>query len=255
MSEIVLGTEEIVYYQSKVELESLSASVHGINMEQDILRIARVSSPENKDSTNTNLIKYLIENGHWSPFEMATMVVMIKTTLPIASQCMRHRSFSFQQFSQRYSDISKLDGSVCLIEPRKEHPKNRQGSLTFSIEELNDPSGAAQLFLRDQKEVWEFTKRKYDHNVARGIAKECARVLLATCLTETVFYMTGTIRSWIHYIQVRKGHGTQEEHAQLARELYKVFKNSCPIICKTLEKMEHTKAAQIEWLKTNQMLV
>lgn len=171
---------------------------------------ARVSNPENQASTETapRLLAYLVRNHHWSPFEMASMTLEITTTRDVARQILRHRSFSFQEFSQRYAAV--VAPSV-LREARLQDPKNRQASCETADESLQ------RWWEQAQGAVSDHAKEAYEQALARGIAKEVARAVLPEGTTESVLYMAGTIRSWIHYCQLRTGIGTQKEHREVAQ--------------------------------------
>jgi len=174
------------------------------------------------NETSEKLIKYLIKHQHWSPLEMATMCLEIETTRDIARQILRHRSFSFQEFSQRYADPTK-DLAFETRQARLQDEKNRQNSI---------PTTDVQLqFEWDnrQREILELVKRNYKWAIDNGIAKEQARAILPEGLTMSRMYMSGTLRSWIHYIQLRSGNGTQLEHMQIARECAKVIAEVFPL--------------------------
>jgi thymidylate synthase (FAD) len=183
-----------------------------------------VSNPSNQINSETSekLIKYLIKHQHWSPLEMATMCLEIETTRDIARQILRHRSFSFQEFSQRYADPTK-DLEFVTREARLQDEKNRQNSIKTDnyllIFEWNDR----------QKQIIDLVKRNYEWAINRGIAKEQARALLPEGLTMSRMYMSGTLRSWIHYIQLRSGNGTQLEHIEIAKECAKVIAEVFPL--------------------------
>ena len=170
--------------------------------------MARISNPDNQNNTQTSarLIKYLIEHQHWSPFEMVNMCVEINTTRSIAAQILRHRSFSFQEFSQRYADASQLGSSV-MPELRLQDRKNRQNSIEVEEEDL---------FLKDRiRYLYRHSEEVYKALLEAGVAKECARDVLPLG-TPTRLYMNGTLRSWIHYCQLRCANGTQKEHKVIA---------------------------------------
>jgi thymidylate synthase (FAD) len=199
------------------------------NAEDLIAYMARVSNPANQNNTETSakLIKYLIDHKHWSPFEMVNMCVEIETTRSIAAQILRHRSFSFQEFSQRYSDVSNI-GTAVVPALRRQDTKNRQNSI-------DDLDGYLSLTL--QSEIQEhFAKGQqiYNRLISQGVAKECAREVLPLA-TPTRMYMNGTIRSWIHYCQLRCANGTQEEHRIIAREVYKLLEEHLPNVCVSLQ--------------------
>jgi thymidylate synthase (FAD) len=186
---------------------------------------ARVSNPSNQDNPSVaKLLAYCIKHAHWSIFEMATMTLEIVTTRTVGAQILRHRSFSFQEFSQRYAQAQ--DYVQC--EARRQDDKNRQNS----IDDLS--SDDKVWFINAQSDVWEHAKRLYDLAIRKGIAKECARMLLPLN-TQTTMYMTGSIRSWIHYIQLRSGNGTQAEHMEIANAAKAIFCEKFPDIAAALE--------------------
>ena len=191
---------------------------------------ARVSNPANQNNEKTapKLLGYLIREGHWSPFEMVSVTMEIKTTRDISRQILRHRSFSFQEFSQRYA-IS--EGFVRDREARTQHPKNRQ--LSLPIEDPNDLRQEDWNML--QAEVVNHSVKKYEQALEMGIAKEQARALLPEGLTETTLYMAGTLRSWIHYCNLRRGHGTQKEHIIIADKCWDVLGTHFPDIVEAVE--------------------
>jgi thymidylate synthase (FAD) len=185
---------------------------------------ARVSNPSNQLNSETaeKLIKYLVKHQHWSPLEMATMCLEIETTRDIARQILRHRSFSFQEFSQRYADPTK-DLEFVTREARLQDPTNRQNSIS-----------GAELFVqyewnRKQQELLDHVKQVYRWAIDNNIAKEQARAVLPEGLTMSRMYMSGTLRSWIHYIQLRSGNGTQKEHMDIAKECAKVIAEIFPL--------------------------
>ena len=179
---------------------------------------ARVSNPDNQMNTETSekLVKYLVKNKHWSPFEMVNVCMEIETTRDIARQILRHRSFSFQEFSQRYADPTK-SLTFETREARLQDKKNRQNSIETDDEDLN-----AEWQWR-QNELILLAQRHYDWAVENGIAKEVARAVLPEGLTISRMYMNGTLRSWLHYIQLRSENGTQKEHIEIAKECAKVI--------------------------------
>ncbi len=207
--------------KKSVKLVSISP-----NAEQLILETARVSSDPAKQNTGTGLLKYLINHGHWSPFEMANMVVEIHTTRDIARQLLRHRSFSFQEFSQRYQDTAVLSDEFIPRKAREQDPKNRQNSIVID-DELDRRVVAFETL---QQEVWTLAMKNYRTALGMGIAKEQARVMLPEGLTPTRLYMNGNIRSWIHYLQLRTGNGTQAEHVEIAQAILDIFKREMPMI-------------------------
>ncbi len=191
--------------------------------DKQIAFMARVSNPDNQDNAEfKRLLNYLMKHNHVSPFEMASMCVQIDTTRDISRQILRHRSFSFQEFSGRYEDMTKL-GDAVWREPRAQDMKNRQSSL-----EIKDKNSASSFELA-QNDVWEVAKKNYEWALSSGIAKEQARALLPEGLTPTRLYMTGTIRSWLHYIQVRAGAETQKEHRVIAQGALEVLRQVAPI--------------------------
>jgi len=180
---------------------------------------ARVSNPSNQINSETasKLLDYLIKHKHWSPFEMASACLEITTTRDIARQLLRHRSFSFQEFSQRYADVRDLDSTFVLRDARMQDPKNRQNSI-----ETRD--GAIQgMWYNKQQEVINAAKAAYNWAISNGIAKEQARAVLPEGNTLSKLYVNGTIRSWIHYVELRSANGTQQEHMQLAVEVGKAI--------------------------------
>jgi thymidylate synthase (FAD) len=194
------------------------------NAEEMIVKMARVSAPKNQDNMDTapRLLRYLIKNKHWSPLEMANMCVEIETTRAISPQILRHRSFSFQEFSQRYADTSEL-GSAVIPHLRRQDLKNRQNSIDdIPVEMLG-------TFYRRISELYENSEHLYREMVSNGIAKECARSVLPLS-TQTRLFMNGTLRSWVHYLDLRCSNGTQLEHQQIAREIRKIFCKEFPII-------------------------
>ena len=184
---------------------------------------ARVSNPsnQNNEETSKKLIKYLIKNKHWSPLEMVSVCLEIETTRAIARQILRHRSFSFQEFSQRYADPTK-DLQFVTREARLQDSKNRQNSI-----ELDDESELHHAWKAKQELIIHESKMAYDWAIGNGIAKEQARAVLPEGLTMSRMYMNGTLRSWVHYIELRAGNGTQKEHMDIAKdcafEIAKVF--------------------------------
>jgi thymidylate synthase (FAD) len=196
--------------------------------EQTMAYIARVSNPANQDNENySKLLAYCIKHNHWSVFEQATMSLEIETTRGIAAQILRHRSFTFQEFSQRYADSSLL-GEIPVPELRRQDTKNRQNS----IDDLpGDLKMDLWLKINDHfKESMELYKTLLD----AGVAKECARFVLPLA-TPTRIYMTGSCRSWIHYINLRSAHGTQKEHMDIALACREVFKQQFPSVAEALE--------------------
>ena len=192
--------------------------------DQMIAKMARVSNPDNQDNEEfQRLLKYLMKHNHYSPFEMASMCVQIDTTRDISRQILRHRSFSFQEFSQRYEDAGKL-GDMVERELRAQDRTNRQSSLEVSPRDTR-----IKFFTAEQRRVWDVATRAYRDALRLGIAKEQARALLPEGLTPTRMYMTGTLRSWIHYIQVRADSTTQKEHRVIAEQVLQVLREAAPV--------------------------
>jgi len=202
----------------------------GIDDAQDLIAYcARVSNPSNQMNNETaeKLIRYLIKHAHWSPLEMVSACVEIETTRDIARQILRHRSFSFQEFSQRYADpVQDLD--FVVRDARIQDPKNRQNSISLDMDNDEHRKLAFQWEVLQNK-VIETARDAYTWAVQMGIAKEQARAVLPEGNTVSRLYMNGTLRSWIHYIELRSGHGTQLEHIELAREIGKVIAEVFPM--------------------------
>ena len=197
--------------------------------EKTIAYCARVSNPNGQDRTEySKLLKYCIDHGHWSIFEMANMVLEINTNRGIAAQILRHRSFSFQEFSQRYADTSFLGESISTPDLRSQDDKNRQNSIDDLDQEVKHKYNV------QMRELFSKTKALYDDMVSSGVAKECARFVLPLA-TPTRMYMNGTIRSWIHYINLRTANGTQKEHMDLALMCKNIFIKQLPTISEALE--------------------
>ena len=196
--------------------------------EKTIGYVARVSNPKNQDNPKVaGLLKYCIKHGHWSVFEQAHMTVEISTTRGLAAQILRHRSFTYQEFSQRYADSSMLAKEVPLPELRRQDDKNRQNS----IDDL-DPLVVQDFNSKMQKHFVDGMKL-YKEMLDAGVAKECARFVLPLA-TPTKLYMTGSVRSWMHYIELRSSHGTQREHMQIAELCRQQFICEFPIIADAL---------------------
>tara|TARA_B100000029_G_scaffold9313_2_gene9905 strand:+ start:8389 stop:9054 length:666 start_codon:yes stop_codon:yes gene_type:complete len=199
----------------------------GLEDAQDLIAFcARVSNPTNQMNTETSakLIKYLIKHKHWSPLEMVNACLEINTTRDIAHQIVRHRSFAFQEFSQRYANPQDMAEAFTYREARLQDPKNRQNSIEVEDDALQIAWG------KKQKEIIEKCREVYNWALNEGIAKEQARVVLPEGLTKTRLYMNGTLRSWVHYIELRGGHGTQKEHMDIAHACAKVIAEIFPII-------------------------
>ena len=197
------------------------------NAEELISYMARVSNPANQTNTQTSarLIKYLIDHKHWSPFEMVNMCVSIETTRSIAAQILRHRSFSFQEFSQRYAEVTLRPE---IPELRRQDTKNRQNS----IDDLDEDK--KKFFDAKIGHLYSECYRVYQDLLEAGVAKECAREVLPMS-SPTTLYMNGTVRSWIHYCQLRCANGTQKEHQMIARDAWKLLEEHLPNVCVSLE--------------------
>ena len=196
--------------------------------EKTMAYIARVSNPSNQDNEKfAGLLKYCIKHNHWSVFEQSSMTLEIETTRAIAAQILRHRSFTFQEFSQRYADSTKL-GEIPIPDLRKQDLKNRQNS-TNDLDEF-----VKQKLELQMNTLFSSATALYQQMLEEGVAKECARMVLPLC-TPTRIYMTGSCRSWIHYIELRSAHGTQKEHMDIAQACKTVFIEQFPIVSEALE--------------------
>ena len=197
--------------------------------EQHMGYVARVSNPKNQDNPNVaGLLKYCIKHGHWSVFEQAFMTVEINTTRGLAAQILRHRSFTYQEFSQRYADSSMLGEVIPLPELRRQDDKNRQNSID-DIDPL-----MVQDFNVNMKKHFVDGMKLYKEMLDAGVAKECARFVLPLA-TPTRIYMTGSVRSWIHYIDLRSAHGTQKEHMDVAEGVRGIFTEQFPVVAEALD--------------------
>jgi thymidylate synthase (FAD) len=215
-----------------VKLIGVTAPYAGHNSAEDmIVYMARVSNPSNQSMIrgDEKLIRYLIKNQHWSPFEMVNVVMEINTTRDIARQILRHRSFAFQEFSQRYADPTK-DLGFELREARLQDTKNRQNSIETDDRELQDKWNLMQQTLINNAE------HAYNWAIDNGIAKEQARVVLPEGNTQSRMYMNGTLRSWIHYCELRRSNGTQKEHMEIAEECWKIIAEKFPQVARALEQ-------------------
>jgi thymidylate synthase (FAD) len=215
-----------------VKLISYSKGEKDESLQDIIAYTARVSNPSNQGSTETSerLLRYLIREKHWSPFEMVSACLEVTTTRDIARQLLRHRSFSFQEFSQRYADPTK-DLSFKMRQARLQDTKNRQNSIELS--DMMDSDERVDLELswyQQQAEVVNAARKSYEWAIENGIAKEQARSVLPEGIMESRLYVNGTIRSWIHYIELRSGHGTQKEHIELARACADALEPVFPMI-------------------------
>ena len=211
------------------KLISYSQVPQSVDINMDVTEMvaycARVSNPSNQTNTETSekLIRYLIKHQHWSPLEMVSACLEINTTRDIAHQIVRHRSFSFQEFSQRYANPQDMDDTFEVREARLQDPKNRQNSIPVADMELQ------MWWDAQQKHIIEIAKTTYDNALSKGIAKEQARAVLPEGLTKTRLYMNGTLRSWIHYMELRGGHGTQKEHMDIAHACAEVISKIFPM--------------------------
>tara|TARA_B100000941_G_scaffold290451_1_gene272500 strand:- start:810 stop:1439 length:630 start_codon:yes stop_codon:yes gene_type:complete len=207
----------------KVQLITLTPDA-----EKNMAFVARVSNPNNQGNENfSGLLKYCIKHQHWSVFEQAHMTLEIETTRAIAAQILRHRSFTFQEFSQRYAQSNEL-GEIDLPELRRQDNKNRQNSIDDLDEKVVDKLNRQMITLFSSAQAL------YNQMVEKGVAKECARMVLPLC-TPTRIYMTGSVRSWIHYIDLRSAHGTQKEHMEIADSCKDIFKEQFPVVSEALE--------------------
>ena len=197
--------------------------------EKTMAYVARVSNPSNQDNENyAGLLRYCIKHNHWSVFEQSHMTLEIETNRGIAAQILRHRSFTFQEFSQRYADANLLASDIPIPELRRQDEKNRQNST-------DDLEGYLKLTLESEiSEHFMAANNLYKRLLDHGVAKECARFVLPLA-TQTKIYMTGSCRSWIHYIDLRSAHGTQKEHMIIAKQCREVFKQQFPTVAQALE--------------------
>ena len=218
--------------QNEVSLIALSSpsAYTGVNSaEQLVAYAARVSNPANQNNTETagKLVRYLIKENHWSPLEMVHLTLEIKTTRDIGRQIIRHRSFAFQEFSQRYAVSENID---VVREARVQDEKNRQNSNVTDDEHIKSEWGRSQARIRN------FAKKEYAAALDMGIAKEQARALLPEGLTGTTLYMAGSLRSWIHYSDLRMANGTQKEHMDVAEKCWEIIKQHFPDVVKAVEE-------------------
>jgi len=196
--------------------------------EQTMAYIARVSNPNNQDNEKyAGLLRYCIKHNHWSVFEQSSMTLEIETTRAIAAQILRHRSFTFQEFSQRYAASTAL-GNIDLPELRRQDDKNRQNSTDDLDPEM------VEKFNKQMITLFSSAKSLYEQMLSQGVAKECARMVLPLA-TPTKIYMTGSCRSWVHYINLRSAHGTQKEHMLIANACKEVFVKQFPSVSEALE--------------------
>lgn len=207
---------------------------------QDLIAyMAKVSNPAKQDdlSQSSRLFKYLIRNKHWSPFEMVSLTMEIKTTRDISRQILRHRSFSYQEFSQRYAEVE--EDFILNREARLQDNKNRQNSLV--PESPVDQERLQRLFEETQKTIAEVAKKEYKALLAAGVAKEVARSVLPEGLTQTTLYMSGTLRSWIHYVLLREANGTQKEHMEIANQCREILFKEFPVLKEVWEEIKYSK--------------
>ena len=197
--------------------------------EKHMAYCARVSNPNNQDNENyAGLLKYCIKHQHWSIFEQAFMTLEINTTRGLAAQILRHRSFTFQEFSQRYADTNLLDTNIPLPELRRQDTKNRQNSID------DIPEDQSKMLLGRIQNYFNEGLDLYNELLREGIAKECARFVLPLA-TPTRIYMSGSVRSWVHYIDLRSGHGTQKEHMDIANACKTIFTEQFPTVSEALQ--------------------
>ena len=231
--EVKMNVKLISYSQQAIDADKQDEFEFDLPNLQDLVAYcARVSNPSNQANSETSekLIKYLIKHKHWSPLEMVSACMEIETTRDIARQLLRHRSFSFQEFSQRYADpTAELDDAFVLREARMQDTKNRQNSVELDMSDENQKLLAYE-WERAQKRVLYAVKKEYEWAIKNGIAKEQARAVLPEGLTVSRLYANGTLRSWIHYIDLRDGNGTQKEHAEIAKACAEVIAKVFPII-------------------------
>jgi thymidylate synthase (FAD) len=224
-------TVKLISYTKPADFFTVPTSRHDVENVQDLVAYcARVSNPSNQNNKETNekLIKYLIKHQHWSPLEMVNACLEINTTRDIAHQIVRHRSFSFQEFSQRYANPEEMGEMFVHREARMQDKKNRQNSVELDENNIEDVR-LAMIWGSYQNKVIQEAKEAYKWAIDNGIAKEQARVVLPEGLTKTRLYMNGTLRSWVHYIELRGGHGTQKEHMEIAHACAKVIAEIFPM--------------------------
>ena len=218
-----MTTVKLISYQNPTEYLSKEGIKDALGL---VAYCARVSNPSNQlnSETNEKLVKYLIKHQHWSPLEMVSACLEINTTRDIAHQIVRHRSFSFQEFSQRYANPKEMGDMFEYSEARLQDTKNRQNSIETDSAEV-------QIFWEEsQREVIRLAEKEYKKAIKMGIAKEIARKILPEGLTKTRIYMNGTLRSWVHYIDLRSANGTQKEHMEIAKACAEVISKIFPRI-------------------------
>lgn len=200
---------------------------YSLNLEKTIAFCARVSNPKNQNNENIEkLLKYCIKNNHWSIFEMGNIIFEIKGPRDILRQILRHRSFTFQEFSQRYAVV---ETDPFIRDARSQDSKNRQNSIVLPEDDARNA-----WFFEAQHLLHEQSQRLYHSAIEKGIAKEQARALLPEGITMSTMYVNGTVRSWIHYIQLRSSNGTQKEHQEIANLVFEQFEQICPVIAKCI---------------------
>ena len=214
---------------TNVKLIAQTQGANGETPQEVISYVARVSNPHNQENYHTagGLLKYCIKHQHWSIFETASMTLEINTNRGIAAQILRHRSFTFQEFSQRYADTKLIDPNIPVPELRKQDQKNRQNSTP------DLPPGLVEQYTSKIVDHFDSSMRLYNNLLDNGVAKECARFVLPLA-TPTRIYMTGSCRSWIHYIDLRSANGTQQEHREIALECKEVFKEVFPQVAEAM---------------------
>mgnify|MGYP003118642311 CR=1 FL=1 len=222
-----------------VGISSFYGDLKDKSPEDAIVYMARVSNPSNQNNfeSSNKLIRYLIKNKHWSPFEMVHIVMEINTTRDIGRQILRHRSFSFQEFSQRYADPTKeLDFKI--RDARLQDKKNRQNSI--EMDETNtDHRHLQYIFEQKQKQIKNLAIDSYQHLLENGVAKEQARSVLPEGLVMSKMYMSGTLRSWIHYCELRMANGTQKEHMEIAKKCWSIIQKDFPNVVTALVQKEN----------------
>ena len=218
-----------------VSLSQPSASTGCSTADQFVAYCARVSNPDNQNNNKTapGLLKYLIKHGHWRPFEMVSLTLEIETTRDISHQIVRHRSFSFQEFSQRYAQANTFE----VREARLQDPTNRQNSVRID-KGLAEQRLIDEKFSMAQHKVIRLTREAYECALESGIAKEQARALLPEGMTGTTLYMAGTLRSWIHYCKLRMANGTQEEHAEIAKRCWDIIGGHFPSVREAVDALD-----------------
>jgi thymidylate synthase (FAD) len=220
-------TQPTIFMANMNDLPEKASDIPNMTAEQLIAYCARVSNPANQDNPDSErLLKYLVKNKHWSPFEMVHIVMEIQTTRDIGRQILRHRSFSFQEFSQRYAEVQEMSEPR---EARLQDTKNRQNSIETDNNDLQNSWNLVQ------NEMLLAAKTYYEWAIKNGIAKELARAVLPEGLTMSRMYMSGTLRSWIHYCELRMANGTQKEHRELATQCWNIITEQFPSLKNVLE--------------------